>query len=156
MVNNKEKDTKDDKVNEKQEKDRKSAQKAEKAAKTVELLRSSEDLQYPTFSSPKPDGDLAKGGLESPKGTHSPTLPKDRYAEVPRDTSEDRYWGARGGLQFGFDERDRYMSPPRGEYQPYAYPTFVPSPWGGWQGPPQGPCPQVPYYGPQFMGPPGT
>ena len=62
MVNNKEKDSKDDKVKEKQEKDRKSAEKAEKVAKTVELLKSSEDLHYPTFSSSKPDGDLAKGG----------------------------------------------------------------------------------------------
>jgi len=65
MVNNKEKDSKDDKVKEKQEKDRKSAEKAEKVAKTVELLKSSEDLHYPTFSSSKPDGDLAKGGYWS-------------------------------------------------------------------------------------------
>ena len=159
MVNDKDKDLKKEK--EKLEKDKRSAEKAEKAAMAVKLLASSEDISYPTFTSTssKPDGDLARGGgSESPEEIRTPTLPKDRYAGVPRDPSEDRYWGARGGLQFGYDERDhRYLSPPRGgEYQPqpYAYPTFVPSPWGGWQGPPQGPCPQVPYYGPQFMGPP--
>jgi hypothetical protein len=135
MVNNKEKDPKDDKIKEKQEKDRKSAEKAEKAAKTVKLLEGSEELHYPTFTSTssRPDGDLAKGGgQESPDEIRTPTLPKERYAGVPRDSSEDRYWGARGGLQFGYDDRDRYMSPPRGgEYQPYAYPAFVPSPGGG-------------------------
>ena len=61
-MSNKEKDHKDgDKTKEKHEKERKAAEKAEKAAKTVELIKSSEDLHYPTFSS-KPDGDLARGG----------------------------------------------------------------------------------------------
>ena len=147
MVNEKEKDLRKEK--EKQDKDKRSAEKAEKAAMAVKLLASSEDISYPTFTSTssKPDGDLARGGgSESPDEIRTPTLPKDRYAGVPRDPSEDRYWGARGGLQFGYDDRDhRYLSPPRGgEYQPqpYAYPTFVPSPWGGGRVPLRDPAPR--------------
>ena len=144
MVNEKEKDLKNEKIKEKQEKDKRSAEKAAKAALAVKLLASSEDISYPSFTSSKPDGDLARGGgHESPDEIRTPTLPKDRYAGVPRDPSEDRYWGARGGLQFGYDDRDRYMSPPRGgEYQPYAYPTFVPSPWGGGRVPLRDPAPR--------------
>ena len=60
MVNEKEKELKKEK--EKQEKDKRSAEKAAKAALAVKLLASSEDISYPSFTSSKPDGDLARGG----------------------------------------------------------------------------------------------
>ena len=62
MVNEKEKELKDDKIKEKQEKDKRSAEKAAKAVLAVKLLASSEDISYPSFTSSKPDGDLARGG----------------------------------------------------------------------------------------------
>ena len=56
-MSNNEKDAKE--VDEQKEKERKAAEKDAKAAKTVELIKSSEEIVYPTFN--KSDSNVARG-----------------------------------------------------------------------------------------------